>query len=47
MSAVACIRAGQAESDAEIKEYMSGNLCRCAAYTQIRAAVLAAARNGA
>jgi len=43
MSAIACIREGHAGSDAEIAEYMSGNLCRCAAYPQIRAAVLAAA----
>ncbi|HZD54055.1 MAG TPA: (2Fe-2S)-binding protein [Woeseiaceae bacterium] len=44
MSAVACIREGHAGSEAEVAEYMSGNLCRCAAYPQIRAAVLAAAR---
>jgi xanthine dehydrogenase YagT iron-sulfur-binding subunit len=44
MSAVACIKEGHAGSDAEIGEFMSGNICRCAAYPQIRAAVLAAAR---
>jgi xanthine dehydrogenase YagT iron-sulfur-binding subunit len=44
MSAVACIAEGHARSEAEIAEYMSGNLCRCAAYPQIRAAVLAAAK---
>jgi xanthine dehydrogenase YagT iron-sulfur-binding subunit len=44
MSAVACIRDGHAETDEQIAEYMSGNLCRCAAYPQIRAAVRAAAR---
>lgn len=44
MSAVACIAEGHARSEAEVAEYMSGNLCRCAAYPQIRAAVLAAAR---
>jgi xanthine dehydrogenase YagT iron-sulfur-binding subunit len=44
MSAVACIREGHATSDAAIAEYMSGNICRCAAYPQIRAAVAAAAR---
>ncbi|HEX6996220.1 MAG TPA: (2Fe-2S)-binding protein [Gammaproteobacteria bacterium] len=43
MSAVACIAEGHARSEAEVAEYMSGNLCRCAAYPQIRAAVLAAA----
>ncbi len=43
MSAVACIEAGQATTEAAIAEWMSGNLCRCAAYPQIRAAVAAAA----
>ncbi|WP_240997589.1 (2Fe-2S)-binding protein, partial [Pseudomonas viridiflava] len=31
-SAVACIREGHTGSDDEIREYMSGNLCRCGAY---------------
>ena len=35
MSAVACVEEGHATSDAEIREYMSGNLCRCAAYPHI------------
>jgi xanthine dehydrogenase YagT iron-sulfur-binding subunit len=39
MSAVACVREGHAGSDAEIREYMSGNLCRCGAYPHIVAAV--------
>jgi xanthine dehydrogenase YagT iron-sulfur-binding subunit len=39
MSAVACIREGHAGSADEIREYMSGNLCRCAAYPHIVAAV--------
>jgi len=39
MSAVACIGAGKAGSDASIREFMSGNLCRCAAYPNIVAAV--------
>jgi xanthine dehydrogenase YagT iron-sulfur-binding subunit len=43
MSAVACIREGHAGSAAEIREWMSGNLCRCAAYPQIVAAVADAA----
>jgi len=43
MSAVACIREGHAGSDAEIREYMSGNLCRCGAYPNIVAAVRQAA----
>jgi len=39
MSAVACVKEGHAESDAEIREYMSGNLCRCAAYPKIVLAI--------
>ena len=30
-------------SEAEVREWMSGNICRCAAYPQITAAVLDAA----
>ena len=47
MSAVACIREGHAGSDAEIREYMSGNLCRCGAYPNIVAAIRDAAREAA
>jgi xanthine dehydrogenase YagT iron-sulfur-binding subunit len=39
LSAVACVQEGHAGDDAEIREYMSGNLCRCAAYPHIVAAV--------
>jgi xanthine dehydrogenase YagT iron-sulfur-binding subunit len=39
MSAVALLREGNATSDADIAEYMSGNICRCAAYPNIRAAI--------
>jgi xanthine dehydrogenase YagT iron-sulfur-binding subunit len=39
MSAVACVNEGHAGSDGDIREYMSGNLCRCAAYPNIVAAV--------
>jgi xanthine dehydrogenase YagT iron-sulfur-binding subunit len=39
LSAVACVNEGHAGSDADIREYMSGNLCRCAAYPNIVAAV--------
>jgi xanthine dehydrogenase YagT iron-sulfur-binding subunit len=39
MSAVACIQEGHATTDADIREYMSGNLCRCAAYPKIVAAI--------
>jgi xanthine dehydrogenase YagT iron-sulfur-binding subunit len=43
MSAVACIAEGHAADDASVREWMSGNICRCSAYPQITAAVLAAA----
>lgn len=43
MSAVACVREGRTGNDDEIREYMSGNLCRCAAYPNIVAAVREAA----
>jgi xanthine dehydrogenase YagT iron-sulfur-binding subunit len=42
MSAVAFIREGHANTPSEIREWMSGNLCRCSAYPQIVAAVEAA-----
>jgi xanthine dehydrogenase YagT iron-sulfur-binding subunit len=42
MSAVAFIREGHANTPAEIREWMSGNLCRCSSYPQIVAAVEAA-----
>ena len=39
MSAVALLREGHARDDDEIREWMSGNICRCAAYPHIRAAI--------
>ena len=45
MSAVACVKEGHAESEAQIREYMSGNLCRCAAYPNIVAAIKQAKRD--
>lgn len=45
-SAVACISEGHTKSDEEIREWMSGNLCRCGAYTNIVAAVREAAEKG-
>ena len=41
-SAVALLKEGHAQSDAEIREWMSGNICRCGAYTNIVAAIRAA-----
>jgi xanthine dehydrogenase YagT iron-sulfur-binding subunit len=43
MSAIGCVAEGHAGSDHEIREYMSGNLCRCAAYPKIVEAVKLAA----
>jgi len=42
MSAVGCVREGHATSGEEIREWMSGNICRCSAYPQIAAAVAVA-----
>src|SRR4051794_37568442 len=47
MSAVGAIQEGRAGSDDEIREQMSGNLCRCGAYSNIVAAVRDAAAQGA
>src|SRR6266404_9946804 len=38
-SAVALLKEGHAKDDAEIREWMSGNICRCGAYTNILAAI--------
>ena len=43
MSAVACIQDGHIGSDTEIREFMSGNLCRCGAYPNIVDAIKMAA----
>ena len=39
MSAIACVEEGHAETPEQIREYMSGNLCRCGAYTGIVRAI--------
>jgi len=46
MSAVALVHEGHAGSDAEIREWMSGNICRCGAYPNIVAAIRDVAREG-
>lgn len=46
MSGVACIAEGHAGSAEEIREWMSGNLCRCGAYDHIVSAIQDAARAG-
>jgi len=44
VSAVALVREGRAKSDDEVREQMSGNLCRCGAYPNIVAAIQSARR---
>jgi xanthine dehydrogenase YagT iron-sulfur-binding subunit len=39
MSAIACVNEGHAANRIQIQEFMSGNLCRCAAYPNIVAAI--------
>ena len=46
MSAVACIREGHAGSEDEIREYMSGNICRCGAYPNIVNAIIEVKNGG-
>ena len=46
MSAVALLQDGRAGSDEEIREFMSGNLCRCGAYPNIVAAIREVAGGG-
>jgi xanthine dehydrogenase YagT iron-sulfur-binding subunit len=43
MSGLACIAEGHTAHDEQIREYMSGNVCRCGAYVGIVAAVRQAA----
>ena len=38
-SAVGLVKEGHAQTDAEIRELMSGNICRCGAYQNILAAI--------
>ena len=44
MAAIACIGEGNATSPESIREYMSGNICRCGAYVGIVAAIQDVAR---
>lgn len=46
MSGVACIKEGHANSDDEIREYMSGNICRCGAYPNIAKAIADVKKGG-
>ncbi|MCV7255385.1 (2Fe-2S)-binding protein [Mycobacterium hackensackense] len=47
MSGIGCIREGHTSSPEEIREWMSGNICRCGAYANIVAAVARTAPSGA
>jgi xanthine dehydrogenase YagT iron-sulfur-binding subunit len=46
MSAVACVREGHATTPDQVREYMSGNICRCGAYSNIVDAVMNAKQGG-
>jgi len=46
MSAVACVREGHAENEEDIRQYMSGNICRCGAYPNIVDAIVEAKKGG-
>ena len=47
ISAISVIREGHAGSEAEIREWMSGNICRCGAYPNIVAAIQDVVASGA
>lgn len=46
MSAIACIREGHANSEEQVREYMSGNICRCGAYSNIVQAIIEVKKGG-
>jgi len=46
MSAICCVKEGHADSTAEIREYMSGNICRCGAYPNIVDAITEVKKGG-
>jgi xanthine dehydrogenase YagT iron-sulfur-binding subunit len=46
MSAVACVREGQAKTRDSIKKYMDTNICRCGAYQNIVDAIEEVAKTG-
>lgn len=46
MSAIACITEGHANSEDEIREFMSGNICRCGAYPNIVTAIMKVKKGG-
>jgi xanthine dehydrogenase YagT iron-sulfur-binding subunit len=46
MSAVCCVREGHAQTPDQVREFMSGNICRCGAYSNIVEAVMSAKQGG-
>jgi len=46
MSGVACIKEGHANNEEEIRQYMSGNICRCGAYPNIVDAIMKVKNGG-
>ena len=46
MSGVACLKEGRAKTDDSVREWMSGNLCRCGAYPNIVAAIRQVEQSG-
>ncbi len=46
MSAVACVKEGHANNPDEIRQYMSGNICRCGAYPNIVDAIMEVNKQG-
>ena len=46
MSGVACLKEGHAKTDGDVREWMSGNLCRCGAYPNIVAAIRQVEKSG-
>ena len=47
MSGIACIKEGHADTKSSIREYMSGNICRCGAYPNIVDAIEEVKKTGA
>ena len=46
MSAIGCIREGHADTAENVREYMSGNICRCGAYPNIVDAIMKVKKGG-
>ena len=46
MSAIACVREGHANNEEEIRQHMSGNICRCGAYPNMVDAIMEVKQKG-